>query len=126
MKTEIHKHLKFTIGEQYENYEFQLSSIKEYVENGISYEVYLYTSSEKSIFNQEADKILLHFNADILMKVECIFNVDCFDELKEQINKLITPINEDTYFVSWYFENIELILELNTQENITKLLYQKI
>ncbi len=111
MKTEIHKYLKFTIGEQYENYEFQLSSIKEYVENGLSYEVYLYTGYEKSIFNQEAEKILLHFNADILMKLVYIFNDDCFEELKEQINKIIEAVKEDVYFISWYIKNYTITLE---------------
>ncbi len=125
MKTEIHKHLKFAIGEQYENYEFQLSSIKEYVENEISYEAYLYTGSGNSIFNQEADKILLHFNADILMKVEYVFNADCFEDLKEEIKTYKKPIEEYPYFISWYFEDKLLILNKLNSGSTTQIILSR-
>lgn len=117
MKNEIHKHFKFTIGEQYENYEFQLSSFKEIEEKRISYDVYLYTG-KKNIFKIQAEEILLYFNADILMKIEYVLDENKFEYLKEQLNVLF---NTNLYLL-WYFENY--MISLNKVNHNIILLYE--
>ncbi len=66
--------LKFTIGEQYENYEFDLKDFGSKTINGLTYEIYLYNKGTfQTLFGLPVKSILLYFNADILSCVEYRF-----------------------------------------------------
>ena len=70
--------LKFKLGSQLENWEFDLSTLREYIQDEISYEVYEYIGSDKSLLGIESHKIELTFNADILEKVQYYFKKELY------------------------------------------------
>ena len=88
--------LKFTIGEQYENYEFVLKSLGEKTVNKICYEIYLYEKDDfKTLFDLPISKgILLLFNADILSAVYYRFQGNHFEYLLKQLNKKLPHNNK--------------------------------
>lgn len=101
---ELLKELRFTIGEQYENYEFGLKSYGSETINGLTYEVYLYDKDDfKTLFGIPIDKgIWLYFNADVLSCVEYRFDGNHFDYLLNEINnslgsKIIQNISEELF-----------------------------
>jgi len=85
------KQLRFTIGEQYENYEFVLSSKGEKTVNGICYEIYLYEKGDfKTLFDLPISRgIVLLFNADILSAVYYRFKGNHFEYLLNEINSYL-------------------------------------
>lgn len=85
------KQLRFTIGEQYENYEFVLKSKGEKTIKGICYEIYLYEKDDfKMLFDLPISRgILLLFNADILSAVYYRFQGNHFEYLLKQINNYL-------------------------------------
>ncbi|MFL0120268.1 hypothetical protein [Tenacibaculum maritimum] len=90
------KTLRFTIGEQYENYEFVLKSKGEKIIDGICYEIYLYEKGDfKTLLNLPISRgILLLFNADILSAVYYRFQGNHFEYLLNQINKKLPSNNK--------------------------------
>ncbi|MDB0603066.1 hypothetical protein PL373_18430 [Tenacibaculum maritimum] len=85
------KQLRFTIGEQYENYEFVLNSKGEKTINGICYEIYLYEKGDfKTLFDLPISRgIVLLFNADILSAVYYRFQGNHFEYLLNEINSYL-------------------------------------
>lgn len=84
------KELKFTIGEQYENYEFDLQEQGSKTVNGLTYEIYLYTKgTSQTLFGLSVKSIFLYFNGDILSCVEYELIGNNFEYLKRQINKYL-------------------------------------
>lgn len=120
--------LKFRIGEQYENYEFQLKPIKEYIENAIHYDAYYFEGNNNNVLGAETDNVELHYNADILEKVLCYFKGNQYECLKEEIQKgSDSEVKQSSInFVSWYFENIEYVLSYSEEDNATVFRYSKI
>lgn len=90
------KQLRFTIGEQYENYEFDLKSKGEKTVNGICYEIYLYEKGDfKTLFGLPISRgIVLLFNADILSAVYYKFKGNHFKYLLKQLNKQLPSKNK--------------------------------
>ena len=88
MKKEIHKQLRFTIGEQYENYEFQLSALGETIEDGICFEEYLYIGEEIQFFGIKVQKVKLYFNGDVLCAIHYIFDENLSPELLSNFRKI--------------------------------------
>lgn len=90
------KTLRFTIGEQYENHEFVLSSKGEKTVNKICYEIYLYEKDDfKTLFDLPISRgIVLLFNADILSAVYYRFQGNHFEYLLKQINKRLSSKNK--------------------------------
>lgn len=104
--------LKFKLGSQLENWEFDLSTLREYIQDEISYEVYEYIGNEKSFLGVEPDKIELTFNADILVKVEYYFKVEMYAKLLSKLEqKLSKPAVSNTLLTSWYYKNYRLTME---------------
>ncbi len=91
----ILKLLRFTIGEQYENYEFVLQSLGEKTINKICHEIYLYEKGDfKTLFDLPISRgILLVFNADILSAVYYRFQGNHFEYLLKHINKRLPSNN---------------------------------
>lgn len=120
--------LKFRIGEQYENYEFQLKPIKEYIENNIHYDAYSFEENSNSILGIKTDKVELHYNADVLEKVVCYFKGNQYECLKEQIEQNYDGVIKqiDANLISWCYENIVYILSYVKNENQTVLRYNRI
>lgn len=90
------KLLRFTIGEQYENYEFDLKSKGEKTVNEICYDIYLYDKGDfKTLFDLPTSRgILLLFNADILSAVYYRFKGNHFEYLLKQLNKQLPSKNK--------------------------------
>ena len=95
-KKRLLKQLRFTIGEQYENYEFDLKSKGEKIINDICYEIYLYEKDDfKMLFDLPISRgILLLFNADILSAVYYRFQGNHFEYLLKQTNKRLPSNNK--------------------------------
>lgn len=95
-KVKLIKLLRFTIGEQYESYEFVLKSKGEKTVNDISFEMYLYEKDDfKMLFDLPISRgILLLFNADILSAVYYRFEGNHFEYLLKQINKKLPSKNK--------------------------------
>ncbi len=94
-KRKLLKQFRFTIGEQYENYEFVLKSLGEKTANKICYEIYLYEKDDfKTLFDLPISRgILLLFNADILSAVYYRFQGNHFEYLLNHINKRLPSNN---------------------------------
>lgn len=103
--------LKFKLGSQLENWEFDLSTLREYIQDGINYEVYEYVGSDKSFLGIESDKIELTFNADILVKVEYYFNGNHIKYF------------EGLFFAPGNFLDVFVKIDFNKPENVTVLSY---
>ena len=95
-KKRLLKQLRFTIGEQYENYEFDLKSKGEKTVNDICYEIYLYEKGDfKMLFDLPISRgIVLLFNADILSAVYYRFQGNHFEYLLKQTNKRLPSKNK--------------------------------
>lgn len=113
MKSETFCFFQFKLGEQYENWEFDLLSTGEIIENEISYEIYEFTGKVKELYDIQPIKIELLFNADVLEKVIYYFEgnlVEYFDKLFSTKDNIFVPgIKND------FIEN----------KNITLLMYEK-
>lgn len=107
-----HIELKFKLGSQLENWEFDLSTQREYIQDGISYEVYEYTGNDKSFLGVEFDRIELSFNADVLVMVEYYFGEEKYDETLSKLEQnLGKPADSNTLLASWCYKNYRLTME---------------
>lgn len=120
-----HIELKFKLGSQLENWEFDLSTIREYIENEICYEIYEYVGSDKSFLGFEADRIELSFNADILEKVEYYFmeeqHIELLGELEYRLGK---PAEGNTLLTSWCDLNYYFTIEKLSSFKIIRVSYK--
>lgn len=108
-----HIELKFKLGSQLENWEFDLSALREYIQDGICCEVYEYVGSDKSFLDIEPDRIELSFNADILVKVEYYFKLELYAELLFKLEqKLGKPAESDRLSASWYLFDLHLSIRM--------------
>lgn len=91
---ELRNKLRFTIGDQYEAYEFNLKSQGTKTINSINFEIYLYDKTDfESLFDIPISRgILLLFNADILSCIYYRFNGNHFNNLLNQLNSYL-PIH---------------------------------
>lgn len=120
------KELKFTIGEQYENYEFELENRGSKTVNGLTYEIYLYTKGTSQIlFGLPVKSIYLYFNGDILSCVEYEFKGNQVVYLKRKINKYLpkSEMAKNNFLRKEYqVQLLDLIINLEfVIDNITKL-----
>ncbi len=93
----IYRELKFVIGEQYENYEFDLESVDLGLSLTLMYDCYKYIKGDfKTLFDLEITKeIYLLFNADILSAVAYRFEGNQYEYLRDKINTYLeTPMVE--------------------------------
>lgn len=121
--------LKFTIGEQYENYEFDLKDFGSKTINGLAYEIYLYDKDNfQTLFGLPIKSILLYFNADILSCVEYEFEGNQFDYLLDRIsNYLDIDISQKASKKAVFKLNKEVVLEIRVEnKEITILSIQSI
>lgn len=123
------KELKFTIGEQYENYEFDLKDFGSKTINGLTYEIYLYNKGAfQTLFGLPIQSILLYFNADILSCVEYEFEGNQFDYLLNRISSYLGIVITQKASKKAVFKlNKEVVLEIRVEnEKITILSIQSI
>lgn len=119
MKKEIYKELKFVIGEQYENYEFDL----EYIDLGkfvnFKYDSYTYIKGDiKTLFDLEITKeIYLLFNAGILSAVCYRFKGNQYEYLRDKINSYLDEPMVESECKAYkraetFIQDLEDVLEL--------------
>ena len=114
-----HIELKFKLGSQLENWEFDLSTLREYTQDGTSYEVYEYVGSGKSFLGIEPDRIELSFNAEILVKVEYYFKLELYAELLFKLeHKLGKPAVSNGLSTSWCYLNYQFYIEKSKYLNL--------
>lgn len=119
-----HIELKFKLGSQLENWEFDLSTLREYIQDGICYEVYEYVGSDKSFLGIEPDRIELSFNAEILVKVEYYFKLELYAELLFKLEqKLGKPAGSDSLSASWCLFGLRMYLQRAEERNIVLFRY---
>lgn len=115
--------LKFKLGSQLENWEFDLSTLREYIQDEISYEVYEYIGSDKSLLGIESHKIELTFNADILEKVQYYFKKELYVALLRELeHKLGKPV-VDISSTSWCLFDFKVYLQRYEEKNIVLFRY---
>lgn len=75
MINDIYDLLKFKLGSEVSDYEFEIIPVPPYdfIQNSLSLEPYEYFGPISNIMGLRTNQILLYFNADVLMKVELIF-----------------------------------------------------
>ncbi len=113
----------FPIGEQYENWEFDLEPVK----TTKTYDQYLYIKNEpKEILNVPLQKILLTFNLDILFQVEYYFEAKYFYELKNKLIEYLSTsaFKENLNRLEWVDNRITIYLEkpLQSENTILRIL----
>ena len=119
--------LKFKLGSQLENWEFDLSTLREYIQDRISYEVYEYTGNDKSFLGVEFDRIELSFNADVLVMVEYYFGEEKYDETLSKLEQnLGKPAVSNALLTSWYYLNHRLTVEKLTGLETMKVSYERL
>lgn len=107
MKNEIHDVFPFKLGEQYDNWEFDLLSKGEIIENEISYEIYEFTGKIKGLFGILPSKIDLLFNADVLEKVIYYFEGNLVEYFEQSFST-------GNYFILDYSNNRTVLINQNT------------
>lgn len=117
MKNEIYKHLKFKIGEESYDREWEIIPIPPYeiLENKLSLEPYEYFGEISEILGFKTSQIILYYNADILMRVMVFYKGDLAEELARELEslKVILP------------NNLNLFIKYQEATELTLLLYQK-
>lgn len=124
----LKKELKFEIGEQFELNEFNVKTLKSVIINDIEYDVYQYIKNDiRDVFNLKISKILLYYNADILITVHFFFNSSDLNGLMKHISQLlklnentVNPIKTNTYKMS---DGNQLIIKLRGS---LKLIYKAV
>ncbi len=115
----------FPIGEQYENWEFDLEPFK----TTKSYDQYLYKKNEpKEILNIPIQKTLLTFNLDILFQIEYYFEVKYFQQLKSKLVEYLSTgaFKENQNRIEWEDKEIIFTLEKSLQsDNIILIILDK-
>jgi len=86
MKNEFKDKFPFGLGEQYDNWEFDLLATGEILENGINYEVYEFVGEIPTLLDIKPDKIELLFNADVLEKVVYYFNGNVIEHFEQLLS----------------------------------------
>lgn len=131
MKNEIHKHLKFRIGEESCKHEFKLFYKEEYCCKKYCYEVYEFDKADnENLFDLKIEEILLYYNADVLTKIDYYFKPHLYTKLKVWIEQFIGIAYEqklinNTYFCSWYVGRYFIILKRIMNNDQITLSYQK-
>lgn len=131
MKNEIHKHLKFRIGEEQCKHEFKLFYKEEYCCKKYCYDVYEFDKVDsEQLFDLKVEKILLYYNADVLTKIDYYFKPHLYTKLKVWIQQFIGIAYEqklinNTYICSWYVGKYFIILKRISNNNQITLSYQK-
>lgn len=101
--------IPFKIGEQYENWEFDLEPF----ETTKTYDRYQYfKSDQKKLFSIPIEKILLTFSLDILFQVEYQFSPNCFEPLKSKLIEILTKGIFREYENKLEFENEKVCVNL--------------
>lgn len=131
MKNELHKHLKFRIGEETYKNEFKLITLGRYCCKKYCYDVSEFRKDlNEKIFDLVVEKIILYYNADILTKIEYYFNSNLYTRLLVIIKQFLgSPYqeiaNESMVYNYWHFGKYYLILEKKERNKTMILSYQK-
>lgn len=105
--------IPFQIGEQYENWEFDLEPVK----TTKTYDQYKYLKADqKELFNVPIKQILLTFNLDILFQVEYQFESKYFQQLKSRLIEYLTTGTFRDYGNRLEWENGEICLFSEVKE----------
>lgn len=116
---DMYNYLPFKLGSQYDRYEFSLIAVPPYVklENELAYEPYEYFGSSLWVLDYQVKRAILHFNADILMQVDLLFDgnqVQLFKTSIEAVESFVIP------------KGIELKIKFNRWQKYTYLTYNKL
>ncbi|HIC8644168.1 TPA: hypothetical protein ACW7X5_001410 [Elizabethkingia meningoseptica] len=117
MKNDIYSYLKFRLGEEYCNFEFEVIPLPPYeiFENSLILEPYEYFGDISEIFDMRVKHIILYFNADILIKVELKIKGNKIVHLKTELDNLKNITLPSIMFLKiWY----------NQEEDFTVVVYQ--
>lgn len=127
MNSGFTRNLKFKIGFQLENWEFDISAVNEYIEDDVLYEVYEYIGSDKFFMGIESKSIKLLFNADILEIVEYFFTINMYDEVLAKLKILLgSGIIKSDFSTSWYIHKLAVSVIYSTEHQTVKISYQKL
>ncbi len=99
----------FKIGEQYENWEFDLEPVN-FTKTCDQYR-YLKTD-QREFFSIPIEQILLSFNLDILFQVEYHFQAKYFQQLKVKLIEFLTKGTFRDYSEGWEWEDEYMLLIL--------------
>ncbi len=113
-------HFHFVIGEQLENYEFDLIAIEDITINAITYERYLYKDKvSKQLFNIVPKRIILYFNVDVLCEVHFYFNSDFFNFFINKIKRYKIDFNRmDEKIYCVLIHNVNLVINVGLETHV--------
>ncbi len=113
----IYDYLKFRLGSESADYEFQIIPVPPYdfLEKNLSLEPHEYFGDVNDILGLRTHQVILYFNADILMRVEMRFKGTLLKEIKYRLESL--QINLPTIML--------LKMYHESESNVTVLIYEK-
>lgn len=107
MKNDIYNYLKFTLGSESSDYEFDIIPIPpyEFIENNLSLEPYEYFGEIKQILGCKSKQIILYYNADVLMRVAVKFKGNKLQYLKRILETSNIDYSDTLMFLKMYFSS---------------------
>ena len=117
MKKNIDDLLQFKLNSEVADLEFQIIPIPPFtiVENNLSLEIYEYFGEINEILGCKIKQVFLYYNADILMRVELIFQENVLHTIKKELEQEDIDFQDSIMFLKLY---------QNAQTKETVLLYE--
>ena len=107
MKNDIYDYLKFKLGSESAEYEFDIIPIPpyEFLENKLSLEPYEYFGDIKQILGYNTKQIILYYNADVLMRVAVKFKGNKQKYIKGILETSDIDFSNTNMFLKMYFSS---------------------
>ena len=96
---DIYIYIHFRLDTECADFEFDIIPIPpfDFIENNLSLEPYEYFGETIKIFGKIPKQIILHYNADILMKVKMIFKGDLTKYFKKRLESTYVELPLEMY-----------------------------
>ena len=107
MKNYIYDYLKFKLGSESADYEFEIIPIPPYdfIEANLSLEPYEYFGDIQFILGLKFKQVILYYNADVLMRVVIKFRGNKLSFIKQFLETSDINFNSTTMFLKMYFSS---------------------
>ena len=104
MKKNIDDLLQFKLNSEVADLEFQIIPIPPFkiMENNLSLEIYEYFGEINEFLGCKIKQVFLYYNADILMRVELIFQENVIHTIKRELERVDIDFQDSIMFLKLY------------------------